>query len=57
MLGANKDEATVATLSLTPEKSDDGASFRCTVWNRAMPEGQRHEGRASIVVNCEFLKT
>ncbi len=53
VVGANRDEPTTAVLALEPEKRDDGRGFRCTVWNRAMAEGELHEGRAKIRVNCE----
>ncbi len=51
IVGANKDEATTAVLSFEPKKEDDGTKFRCTVWNRAMDEGERHQAETSISVN------
>ncbi|XP_030027514.2 hemicentin-1 isoform X2 [Manduca sexta] len=44
-------EPTVATLKLNPTKEDDGATFRCVVWNRAMPEGQQLDATVELSVN------
>ena len=32
--GRNKDEPTRSVLSVVPSKENDGATYRCTVWNR-----------------------
>lgn len=52
--GGSKDHRTTSTLSVTPKREDDGAKFRCVVWNRAMPEGQRLETTVTLSVNCEY---
>lgn len=44
-------EATVATLSLNTTKEDDGAIFRCVIWNRAMPEGEQLDASVELSVN------
>lgn len=53
--GKNKDEPTRAILSINPTKKDDESSYRCTVWNRAMAEGRKHEASTKIFVNCKFI--
>lgn len=52
--GGSRDQPTVATLSVTPAREDDGAVFRCVVWNRAMPEGSKLETTVALSVNCEY---
>ncbi|XP_065156046.1 hemicentin-1 isoform X2 [Atheta coriaria] len=49
--GGSRDHPTTATLSLTPSKDDDNAEFRCEVWNRAMPDGQKLETAVTLSVN------
>lgn len=51
--GGSRDQPTTATLSLTPGKEDDGAVFRCEIWNRAMPEGTKLEATVTLGVNCK----
>ena len=51
--GNSRDSVTAAVLSLTPSRSDDGAAYRCVVWNRAMPEGSKLEARVTLSVNCK----
>lgn len=51
--GDSKDLQTTSTLSLVPRREDDGAKYRCAVWNRAMPEGQRLETTVTLNVNCK----
>lgn len=46
-----RSEPTVATILLNPTKEDDGATFRCVVWNRAMPEGQQLDATIDVSVN------
>lgn len=48
--GGGRDKPTAAVLSFAPARQDDGASFRCLVWNRAMPEGAGHETRITLSV-------
>lgn len=51
--GKTRAEASVATLTLMPTREHDGATFRCVVWNRAMPEGQQLDATVDLSVNCE----
>ena len=51
--GANKDVATTSTLTIRPTKENDGAVYRCTVWNRALLVDQKLETSTKINVNCE----
>lgn len=52
--GGGRDHPTVATLSVKPGKDDDGAIFRCSVWNRAMPENAKLETTVTLNVNCKY---
>lgn len=52
--GGSKDRPTTSTLSITPQRDDDGAKYRCVVWNRAMPEGQSLETTVTLNVNCKY---
>ncbi|XP_055597992.1 hemicentin-1-like isoform X2 [Uranotaenia lowii] len=49
--GLSKDKPTTSTVSVTPRREDDGAKYRCVVWNRAMPEGHRLETIVTLSVN------
>ncbi|XP_047508759.1 hemicentin-2 isoform X1 [Pieris napi] len=49
--GRTRVQPSVAILTLAPSREDDGASFRCVVWNRAMPEGQRLDTTVELSVN------
>ncbi|XP_069704105.1 hemicentin-1 isoform X7 [Periplaneta americana] len=49
--GNSRDSITRAVLTLTPARSDDGAAYRCVVWNRAMPEGSKLDARVTLNVN------
>lgn len=51
--GNSRDSVTTAVLTLTPSRSDDGAAYRCVVWNRAMPEGSKLDARVTLSVNCK----
>lgn len=51
--GGSKDQPTNATLSIVARREDDGAKYKCVVWNRAMNEGQRLETTATLNVNCK----
>lgn len=53
--GGSRDHATTATLSIVPSKDDDGAVFRCEVWNRALPEDRKLTDSVTLNVNCKFL--
>lgn len=50
----NKETITSAVLQVTPSREDDGAVYRCVVWNRAMVEGIKFETRTTLSVNCEY---
>jgi hypothetical protein len=52
--GQSKDEPTQSVLTIIPNKDDDGNSYRCTVWNRALGENQKLEASTKIFVNCKF---
>ncbi|XP_017769905.1 PREDICTED: hemicentin-1 [Nicrophorus vespilloides] len=49
--GGSRDHPTTATLSIMPTKEDDDAVFRCEVWNRAMPEGNKFRTNVTLSVN------
>ncbi|KAK9729566.1 Immunoglobulin domain [Popillia japonica] len=49
--GGSRDQPTTATLSVTPNKEDDSALFRCEVWNRAMSQNIKLETTVSLNVN------
>ena len=51
--GNSRDSVTTAALTLTPSRSDDGAAYRCVVWNRAMPDGSKLDARVTLSVNCK----
>jgi len=51
--GGSKNHYTNATLQIVPRRADDGAKYKCVVWNRAMPEGHMLETSVSLNVNCE----
>lgn len=54
-IGANnKESITSAVLQVTPNREDDGAVYRCVVWNRAMVEGTKFETRTTLSVNCKY---
>uniref|UniRef100_A0A182YIJ5 Ig-like domain-containing protein n=1 Tax=Anopheles stephensi TaxID=30069 RepID=A0A182YIJ5_ANOST len=49
--GGSKDLRTSSTLSIVPRREDDGAKFRCVVWNRAMSEKDKLETTVTLSVN------
>lgn len=54
------DQGVTSILTFTPKKEDDGAVFRCTVWNRAMAPNTKLEAMVNLNVNCKLslcLKT
>ena len=53
ILGANRDEESSSVLTINPNKRRDGATYRCTVWNRALGQHQKLETRTQLAVNCE----
>ena len=52
-LGSNKDEPSTSVLTILPHKNTDGASYRCTVWNRALGQHHKLETRTTLAVNCK----
>lgn len=54
--GGSKDHQTTSTLTITPTKDDDGAKFRCVVFNRAMRDGEKYEASVTLSVNCKYPK-
>ena len=52
--GKNKDVPTKSILSITPTRKDDGASYRCTVWNRALGQKQKLHTDTKLFVNCTY---
>jgi echinoid protein len=55
IVGKNKDEPTQSVLTMIPTKEDDGNSYRCTVWNRALGQRQKLETSTKIYVNCKYI--
>jgi len=51
---SNKETVTSAVLQVTPSREDDGAVYRCMVWNRAMAESTKFETRTTLSVNCKY---
>ncbi len=52
--GVNKDEPTTSVLTIKPTKENDGAVYKCTVWNRALSVNQKLETSSRIDVNCKL---
>ncbi|KAH8392513.1 hypothetical protein KR215_010007, partial [Drosophila sulfurigaster] len=50
--GGSKNHYTNATLQILPRRADDGAKYKCVVWNRAMPEG--HSLETSVALNVNY---
>ena len=46
--GRTRSEPASAILTIVPKKEDDNSSYRCTVWNRAIPENRLMEASMSI---------
>lgn len=49
--GGSRNHATIATLSITPGREDDDATFRCEVRNRAMGPDEKLEAIVTLSVN------
>ncbi|KAL1139642.1 hypothetical protein AAG570_006620 [Ranatra chinensis] len=45
------DQGVVSTLTLKPDKADDGITYKCAVWNRAMSRGSKLEATVTLNVN------
>ena len=54
--GRTRAQPSQAVLAIVPRKEDDASDYRCTVWNRAMPETELMETSTSINVNCEYIE-
>ena len=50
----NRENATTSTLLLTPQPGDDGATFTCGVWNRALDGNTRLTTTININVDCKY---
>jgi len=53
---STKESITSAVLQVTPTREDDGAVYRCVVWNRAMADGTKFETRTTLSVNCKYYQ-
>lgn len=49
--GGSRDIPTTSTISIVPKREDDGTKYKCVVWNRAMPEGEKLETTVTLNVN------
>lgn len=49
--GGGRDFATKSVLTIVPGKEDDGAEYRCVVWNRALTDNEKMETSITISVN------
>ena len=52
--GLSRSEPSRAVLPIVPKKEDDSSSYKCTVWNRAIPATRIMEASTSINVNCKY---
>ncbi|XP_076265763.1 hemicentin protein echinoid isoform X3 [Rhynchophorus ferrugineus] len=51
--GGSRDQPTTATLTITPNKEDDEAMFRCEVWNRALSKEKTLT--ASVTLSVQYF--
>ncbi|XP_076340244.1 cell adhesion molecule Dscam1-like isoform X1 [Tachypleus tridentatus] len=51
--GGSRDKPTSSVLKISPKMEDDGATYRCAVWNRAIREEQKLE--ASVTLKVHFF--
>lgn len=49
--GGGRDFPTTSVLTLIPGKEDDGAEYRCIVWNRALTDNEKMETKVTLSVN------
>ncbi|XP_045473454.1 hemicentin-2 [Harmonia axyridis] len=49
--GGSRDQPTTATLLVVPTKEDDGAVFKCEVWNRALKSDKKLVSTVTVNVN------
>ncbi|GFY78635.1 hemicentin-1, partial [Trichonephila inaurata madagascariensis] len=50
--GGSRDRPTTSVLSINPRMEDDNTTYRCVVWNRAIPEELKMEG--SVALRVQF---
>ncbi|GFU16491.1 titin [Nephila pilipes] len=50
--GGSRDRPTTSVLSINPRMEDDNATYRCAVWNRAIPEELKMEG--AVVLRVQY---
>lgn len=53
--GGGRDFATTSVLTINPGKDDDGAEYRCVIWNRALTDSEKMESVVTLSVNCKNL--
>ena len=51
--GGGRDFATTSVLTINPGKDDDGAQYRCVIWNRALTDSEKMEAVVTLSVNCK----
>lgn len=51
--GGARDVQTTSTFTIVPTREDDGAKYKCVVFNRAMPNGQKLESTLTLNVHCK----
>ncbi|XP_071537068.1 hemicentin-2 [Panulirus ornatus] len=49
--GGGRDFPTTSVLTINPGKDDDGAQYRCVVWNRALTDSEKMESTVTLSVN------
>ncbi|XP_045128409.1 hemicentin-1-like isoform X1 [Portunus trituberculatus] len=49
--GGGRDFATTSVLTINPGKDDDGAQYRCVIWNRALTDSEKMEAVVTLSVN------
>lgn len=54
--GGGRDFATTSVLTINPGKDDDGAQYRCVIWNRALTDSEKMEAVVTLSVNCKDLR-
>lgn len=53
--GGARDVQTTSTFTIVPTREDDGAKYKCVVYNRAMPDGQKLESTLTLNVHCKYI--
>lgn len=52
--GGSRDRPTTSVLSINPRMEDDNGTYRCAVWNRAIPEELKMETTVQLRVQCKW---